>query len=106
MKKESQLPAIMVGARDDHNEWVWGFLPFTLMGRGIAFALVVRGIAILGVVTATLAFWLIEQVGQRAGIEAEIGEVPVRAELAEMNQKIDRLTVLLEKLSNHPGSYL
>ena len=76
------------------------YYPITLVGRVVAVALMVGGIAILGVVTATLASWLIEQVGQRAAIEAELSEEPVRAELAEINQKIDHLTGLLEKLSN------
>ena len=66
----------------------------------------VGGIASLGVITATLASWLIEQVGQRAAIEAEASEEPMRAELAEMNLKIDHLTGLLEKLNNPVGRQL
>ena len=79
------------------------FYPITLVGRIVAVALMVGGIAILGVVTATLASWLIEQVGQRAAVEAELTEEPMRAELAEMNLKIDHLTGLLENLSNPTG---
>ena len=79
------------------------FYPITLVGRIVAVALMVGGIAILGVVTATLASWLIEQVGQRAAVEAELSEEPMRAELAEMNLKIDHLTGLLENLSNPTG---
>jgi hypothetical protein len=42
---------------------------------------------------------LIEQVGQRAAIEAELSEEPMRPETAEMNlKKIDHPTGLLEKL--------
>jgi voltage-gated potassium channel len=66
-------------------------------------ALMVGGIAILGVVTATLASLLIEQVGQRTAVEAELSEEPMRVELAEMNLKNDHLTTLLKNLSKPTG---
>jgi voltage-gated potassium channel len=82
------------------------FYPITFVGRVVAVALMVGGIAILGVVTATLASWLIEQVGRRAAVVAEASEEPVRAEIAELNLKIDRLTGLLENLSKPTAPYL
>ena len=74
--------------------------PITLVGRIVAVSLMVGGIAILGVATATLVSWLIEQVGHRAGAQTEASEEPMRGGLTQINLKIDRLTGLLEKLDN------
>ncbi|EME62530.1 ion transport protein, partial [Rhodococcus ruber BKS 20-38] len=41
------------------------FAPVTATGRLIAVALMIAGIALLGVVTATLASWLVERVGEQ-----------------------------------------
>lgn len=38
------------------------YYPVTLVGRLVAFGLMIGGIAVLGVVTATLASWLVEQI--------------------------------------------
>lgn len=44
------------------------FAPVTATGRLIAVALMIAGIALLGVVTATLASWLVERVGDRKSV--------------------------------------
>jgi voltage-gated potassium channel len=75
--------------------------PITLVGRIVAVGLMIGGIAVLGVVTAALASWLIEQVGHRAAQETQANEESLDAEIAAMNLKIDRLTGMLEELS-HP----
>lgn len=61
--------------------------PVTAQGRLVAVALMLGGIAVLGVVTATLATWLVERVAaaddeQTQGLEAQLAEV--RAQLAEV----------------------
>ena len=65
--------------------------PVTTTGRCVAVALMVVGVALLGVVTATLASWLIEQVRE---IEAESEAVQrrdilaLRQELREMRSEL------------------
>jgi voltage-gated potassium channel len=57
-------------------------------GRYIAAGLMIAGIALLGVVTASLASWLIGQVRK---VEAE-AQAATRADIAELHAKIARLT--------------
>lgn len=65
--------------------------PVTLAGRLIAVGLMISGIVILGVVTASFASWLIEQVGKAAAAETRETEEPLRRELAELTATIERL---------------
>ena len=60
--------------------------PVTGVGRLVAFALMVGGIALLGTVTATLASWLVETVAAEKE-QAEDLQVMVR----RLEDKIDRL---------------
>ena len=62
--------------------------PVTTSGRLIGVALMLGGIALLGVVTASLASWLVE------AVEAEQQESEdVRAEIQTLHQKLDLLVV-------------
>ena len=63
--------------------------PTTGTGRLAAAGLMVAGIALLGVVTATFASWLIEQV---ATTEEETADL--RSEIAALSAKIDQLVSL------------
>ena len=64
--------------------------PVTPTGRIVAVALMVGGIALLGVVTATFASWLLDAV--RAEQEAGQDQTEdLRAEVRELHAKIDRL---------------
>lgn len=63
------------------------FEPITLEGRLVAVGLMISGIALLGVITATLAAWLVAQVSVAEDKEAEI----TRAEIAELGQAIQSL---------------
>jgi voltage-gated potassium channel len=65
--------------------------PVTELGRVIAAALMVGGIAVLGVVTASLASWLIEAVSEETAAEVESSDNHIRQELAEVKQKLDAL---------------
>ena len=69
--------------------------PITLVGRLVAVSLMVGGIAVLGLITATLASWLIDQVGTRAAHDTREAEAPLRRQLVEMETKLDRLEALL-----------
>jgi voltage-gated potassium channel len=70
--------------------------PITLLGRAVAVGLMIGGITLLGVITAALASWLIEQVGARTEADIQDSDASIRAELAEMSTKIDKLTSLVE----------
>jgi voltage-gated potassium channel len=69
--------------------------PVTFVGRMVAVGLMIGGIAVLGVITAALASWLIEQVGK----QTENSEEKLEMELAAVNARLDRLTSLLEGAS-------
>lgn len=68
--------------------------PVTAQGRVIAAGLMLAGIALLGVVTATLASWLVERVRQ-VGEEAE--EV-TRADVQALTAELARLRALVAAL--------
>lgn len=71
------------------------FVPVTVEGRIVAVGLMVAGVALLGVVAATFASWLISQV---ATIEEE-DAAATRAEVAELTTAIESLRAEL-----HSGS--
>jgi voltage-gated potassium channel len=59
--------------------------PTTGVGRLAAVGLMVGGIAVLGVVTATLASWLVEQVKTSEQEQTEA----LRAEIADLRARLD-----------------
>ncbi len=61
--------------------------PTTGVGRLAAVALMLAGIAVLGVVTATLASWLVEQVKTSEQEQTE----ELRAEIADLRAKVEAL---------------
>jgi len=65
--------------------------PVTPIGRLVAAALMMSGIAVLGVVTASIASWLVQRVEDTAESVAEAVEEPVRAEVAELVAEISAL---------------
>jgi voltage-gated potassium channel len=65
--------------------------PVTVEGRIVASALMVAGIALLGVVTASIASWFVENLRQSSE--------RTESELAESEQKIDLLLAEVRKLS-------
>uniref|UniRef100_UPI0013DEA46B potassium channel family protein n=3 Tax=Bacteria TaxID=2 RepID=UPI0013DEA46B len=67
--------------------------PVTETGRLIAAGVMISGIALLGVVTATIASWIIDQVGRRDD-EAQIA---TRRELRELSAEIRSLPEELQQ---------
>jgi voltage-gated potassium channel len=68
--------------------------PITPLGRGVAFALMIGGIALIGVVTATLASWIVQRVSDESQTIAAATEAQVevlRAEVAELKEMIREL---------------
>ncbi|WP_350005897.1 potassium channel family protein [Pseudarthrobacter sp. WHRI 8279] len=64
--------------------------PVTPIGRMVAAALMMSGIAVLGVVTASIASWLVQRVEDTAEAVSE-AEEPVRAEVADLAAEIASL---------------
>jgi voltage-gated potassium channel len=56
------------------------FYPATVVGQLIAVALTIGGLAVLGVVTATLASWLVESIAAGTTAEAESGDQALQGE--------------------------
>jgi voltage-gated potassium channel len=65
--------------------------PVTPMGKLVAVALMIGGIALVGSVTATLASWIVRRVAQEDAAE----EVATRAQIEELREEIRRLANLL-----------
>lgn len=75
--------------------------PVTLEGRLVGIGLMIGGIAVIGLTAASMASWLIDQVGTRVGTEVEKAERAdtddVRAQLADVTAQLARVTALLEE---------
>ncbi|MEU1973316.1 ion channel [Microbacterium sp. NPDC019599] len=69
--------------------------PVTAAGRAIAVGLMIGGIALLGVVTATLASWIVERVEQH---DEERDAAQVR-HIRTLEAKLDRMQETLDKLA-------
>lgn len=68
--------------------------PVTVTGRLVAFGLMLGGIALLGVVTATLASWLVERVSEAGEVEATATQAQVAAltdEVRALREEVARL---------------
>jgi voltage-gated potassium channel len=65
--------------------------PVTPIGRMVAAALMMSGIAVLGVVTASIASWLVQRVEDTAETTADAMEEPIRAEVADLVAEISSL---------------
>jgi voltage-gated potassium channel len=68
--------------------------PVTLTGRLVAIALMLAGIALLGVVTASLASWLIERVSE----EQEESSAVTRADVAALAREVRQLREELRRV--------
>ncbi len=87
--------------------------PVTPIGRVVAAALMMSGIAVLGIVTASIASWLVQRIEENAeGVvaaaedKAIAAEAPLRAEIAGLLAEISALrqevTHLREAISRDP----
>ena len=58
--------------------------PITFIGRLVAVGLMIGGIAVLGVVTASVAAWLVEQVRSNTAKEVQTADASLEAQIAEL----------------------
>jgi len=71
--------------------------PVTLIGRAVAAALMVSGIAVLGVVTASIGSWLVERVSATATVAVEQADADLRGQLDRLHAEVARLGRMLEQ---------
>ena len=74
------------------------YTPVTVQGRFIAVGLMLAGIAVLGIVTASFASWLVDRV--QASDEEE--EVATRLDIIALRDEVTRLTALLTSRTPDP----
>ncbi|MDM8083318.1 potassium channel family protein [Cellulomonas cellasea] len=68
----------------------------TTTGRAVAVALMIAGVALLGVVTATLASWLVERVAEATDVEQAASRAEVEQLTAEVRRLVNELSARLE----------
>ena len=64
----------MVVVRDRHHSRLWRLSPVTWQGRSIAIGLMITGVALIGIVTATLASWIVDRVRDETDKRADEAE--------------------------------
>ena len=70
--------------------------PVTVLGRSVAAGLMIGGVAVLGVVTASVASWMVQTVADETQAELDAAEAPVQLELQRLSEQVQHLTALLE----------
>lgn len=76
------------------------YVPVTTIGKIVAIALMIGGVAIIGVVSASIASWIVERVSthKEQAVEAEQAEVAATAtQVAALTQEVAALRSLLEQ---------
>jgi voltage-gated potassium channel len=74
--------------------------PVTLEGRAIAIGLMIAGIGVLGIVTATLASWLVE----RVQVEDRASDAVTAAHIESLAGQVEALTAQISRLAHDRGS--
>jgi voltage-gated potassium channel len=77
--------------------------PVTPLGRMVAAALMMSGIAVLGVVTASIASWLVQRVEETTVAAAETAEQPVLTEVVELAAEVAALRREIAELRRNPA---
>ena len=78
--------------------------PVTTAGRVVAVFLMIGGISLVGLVTATLASWVIEKVSDEDTANTAVTTAQIDELRLDMQQRIDALTVELQRLNRGDGS--
>jgi voltage-gated potassium channel len=77
--------------------------PVTTLGRVVAAALMMSGIAVLGVVTASIASWLVQRVEETTVAAAESAEQPILTEVGELAAEVAALRREIADLRRDPA---
>ena len=77
--------------------------PVTTVGRLVGVGLMIGGIALIGVVAASLAAWMIEELGNRVSVVEQQTDDDVRVELARVNAQLAALTAMLQERQSAPA---
>lgn len=75
------------------------FVPVTLVGRLIAVLLMVGGISVIGVITATVAGWIIQRVAEVDAAK----QAATAAEISELRSRITDLADMIAAQQNESG---
>ena len=73
--------------------------PVTGVGRVIAVLLMIGGISLVGVVTATLASWIIQRVAEEDTMNQQVTAAQIDALRADFDQRIAELTNEIQRLN-------
>lgn len=73
--------------------------PVTTPGKVIAVFLMIGGISLVGLVTATLASWIIQQVAEEDTANQAVTAAEIEALRTDMGQRIDGLSAEIRRLS-------
>lgn len=73
--------------------------PVTTVGRVVAVFLMIGGISLVGVVTATLASWVIDRVADESSANAAATAAQIEELRGDMDRRIDALTAELHRLN-------
>ena len=73
--------------------------PVTTPGKIIAVFLMIGGISLVGLVTATLASWIIQQVADEDTAKQAVTAAEIEALRADMGQRLDSLSAEIRRLS-------
>jgi voltage-gated potassium channel len=75
------------------------YYPVTFVGRMVAVGLMIGGVALIGLTAASMASWLIDQVGSRVSTQVadvQRDDVDIRRQLQDVTAQLTRVTALLE----------
>lgn len=84
--------------------------PVTIVGRFAAAGLMLSGIAVLGVVTASIASWLVENVSKETAAKTaeaieeavEAMDDPLEEQIRTLTEQVEKLTAALESRNRRP----
>lgn len=77
--------------------------PVTGVGRVIAVLLMIGGISLVGVVTATLASWIIQRVAEEETANQALTAAGIDALRSDFDQRLDKLSNDIERLTQRLG---